>query len=278
MDLVFFTKTRKDMTVDELARFGEQTGLDGFDLAVRPGHPVHPDNVGDALPRAAEQLGQHGLCIAMVTGNFDLLLPDQPAARPLLRAMNAAGVRLLKLGYFKFDPTTQDYWDEVAKTRSALAGWEAMGREHGVKVCYHTHSNRCLGLNAGTLAHLLQGRDPACIGAYLDPCHLLIEGEAFDVAAAILREWLSIVALKDVLLSREPQEPHGRLARTIVPAGHGMVDWTNVFAELRRIGFDGPLSIHCDFEIAASQREPQIRREIDFFRSRLSAAPLASPA
>jgi hypothetical protein len=68
----------------------------------------------------------------MVTGPFDLLRPDHPAAQPIMAAMDAADVRLLKLGYFAFDPVRENYWEAVERTRAALAGWSelaAMQRE-----------------------------------------------------------------------------------------------------------------------------------------------------
>ena len=46
--------------------------------------------------------------------------------------MDAADVRLLKLGYFAFDPVRENYWAAVERTRAALAGWSelaAMQRE-----------------------------------------------------------------------------------------------------------------------------------------------------
>ena len=40
-------------------------------------------------------------------------------------------------------------------------------------------------MNASALAHPLRGFDPRYVGAYLDPCHLCIEGEEFALALAI---------------------------------------------------------------------------------------------
>jgi len=221
-----------------------------------------------------------GLAIPMVTGNFDLLFPDRPNARPLLAAMDQADVRLLKLGYFPFDPLKQDYWQAVDEARAALEGWEGLGREFRVRVCYHTHSHQCLGLNCAALAHLLHDRDPEYIGAYVDPCHLAIEGEDFARGVAMVRDHLSIVALKDVLLERVIRGSHGGQKRSMVPAGRGVVDWTAVFAELQRLGFTGPLTVHGEFlPEKAADPLPPIAEEIRFFRACLrQAAPAAAPA
>lgn len=272
MKLILFSKMLKEKSIAELAELAPQLGLEGYDLCVRPGYPVSPDNAAIELVKAVRLLGERGLVIPMVTGNFDLRWPDHTTAAPLLAAMEEAGVGLLKLGYFGFDPLKQDYWQEVNHIRRALEGWEKLGAKHGVKVCYHTHSHRCMGLNAGMMAHLLHGFDPRHIGAYLDPGHLVVEGEEFAVATAILRDYLSIVALKDVRLDRVEKQGHGSAKADWVEAGQGMVDWTEVFAQLKRIGFAGPLSVHCEFHCPPEQFLDAVQREVQFFKGQRDLA------
>ena len=207
----------------------------------------------------------------MVTGNFDLLHPEHPTAEPILGAMDAADVRYIKLGYFRYDPVIQEYWNEVDTVRRAFEKWEKMGAKHNVKICYHTHSDRHMGLNAGTLAHLIRGFDPRYIGAYLDTGHLVAEGEEFTVACGIVKEHLSLVSLKDFLLSRLVKQGHGSVKRDVVEAGHGMVDWTAVFAELKRLKFSGPMSIHCEFNVPEDGFLAGVEREAAFFRRMLAA-------
>ncbi len=265
MQLVMFSKMLKEKSVDELVEIALDLGIDGYDLAVRTDYAVNPDNCSKALPDAVKRFEAAGLSIPMVTANGDLLMPDHATAEPLLGAMDAADVRRLKLGYFKLDPTTMDYWEEVDSVRRALEGWAKLAEKHNVKVCYHTHSNRCMGLNAGMLAHLVRGFDPAHIGAYLDAGHLVAEGEEFVVAVAIVRSHLSMVALKDFLLYRQEKAGHGSVKRDVVEAGTGMVDWSAVFEELVRIGFDGPLSIHCEFDVPEGEFSTAAAREVAFF-------------
>lgn len=266
MDLVVFSKSLQDKSPEQLLQLAQEFGADGYDLAVRPGYAVNPDNVATALPALVRLLAGEGLSIPMVTAMTDLLEPEQPGVRPLLQAMASAGVPHVKLGYFQFDPVKQDYWAEVERVRGILGRWEKLAREYGVRVCYHTHSHRCLGLNAGTLMHLLSGLDPACIGAYIDAGHLRVEGEEFAVAAAVVRPYLRLVAVKDVLLRRIERADHGAVERTVVQAGQGMVDWSAVFGELRRIDFDGPVSVHCEFQAAPAELLPAMGREVEFFR------------
>lgn len=272
MKLILFSKMLKEKSVEELAELAAEIGLDGYDLAVRPEYPVNPDNAATALPAAARVMRAAGVDIPMLTGNFDLLEPDHPTAEPILGAMDEADVRLVKLGYFKFDPAAMDYWAEVDRVRGIFARWAALAEKHRVKVCYHTHSNRCMGLNAGMLAHLIRDLDPRHFGAYIDTGHLVAEGEEFPVAAAIVREYLSIVSLKDFLLKRQDKENHGSMKPDVVEAGQGMVDWTAVFDELKRIGYSGPGTIHCEFQ--ADDFIAAVKREATFFRGMRERADL----
>jgi sugar phosphate isomerase/epimerase len=267
MKLIVFSKMLQEKSVAELIELAQQHGYDGYDLAVRPGHPVNPDNAATALPQAQAQMEQAGLQIGMVTGNFDLLTADHPLAEPLLAAMDSANVRLLKLGYFRFEPQTMDYWEQVENVRRAFAAWEKLASIYNVKICYHTHSHYCMGLNAAALMHLLRDFDPAYLGAYLDPGHFAVDGEPFDFGLAMAREHLSILSVKDVLIQRVAKNGHGAAKALWVAAGEGIVDWTAVFTELRRIEYDGFLSIHCEYDIEDEEDWfDTFVREVAFFR------------
>lgn len=249
-ELIFFTKLFKTYDINGLANIAHQFGLDGLDLCVRPGYPVSPENALEALPAAVRSLQQGDLCVPMITGSLDLVWPDDPTAAPLLKAMDQAGVRLLKLGYYFWDPFQQDYWTEVERIRRGLEGWQKLAERYGVKICLHTHSLRCMGMNAAGLMHLIQGFDPERIGAFIDPVHFVIEGEEFAVGANITREYLCIASIKDVLLTRREVDGHSSVEYTVVPCGTGMVDFDNMFRALAHFHFQGPLTVHCEFEQA----------------------------
>ena len=275
MQLILFTKMLKEKTVAELAELGVQWGLDGFDLCVRTGYAVNPENAAKALPEAVEYFKSKGLAVPMVTALGSLTSADDETVRPLLAAMDKADVRLLKLGYFLFEPKTLAYLDEVQRIRGLFTKWQALAKEYNVKVCYHTHSDRCMGINASGLMHLLEGFDPKYIGAYLDGAHQLIEGECFDTAAAMARDYLSMVALKDVLITRVEKNGHGAPKTDWVKAGEGMVDWTFIFETLAAEGFDGPVTIHAEFEEYEGAIEDAIAQEVAFFRRLVPKAEAA---
>ena len=152
------------------------------------------------------------------------------------------------------------------RIQKAFKGWQKLAEKYNVRICYHTHSNRCMGLNASMMAYLLRDFDPQYFGAYLDPGHMVVEGEEFALGLAIMREYLQIVGLKDVLKTRMEKGGHGAVQVSWVEAGQGMVDWTTVFSDLKRIGFDGPMSVHCEFEDPEGGPIAGAKREVTFFR------------
>jgi len=267
MQLLLFSKFFPEKNFEELIEIAKDLGLDGYDLAIRPDNVVNPDNVGDALPEAVKAFAGAGLSIPMVSGDFDLLEPDHPTAEPILTAMAKAGVSSLKLGYWTFKPLEDDYWVKVDQIRDCLAGWQELAKQYQVQVCYHTHSGNCMGMNAGMLMHLLRGFDPRYIAAYLDPAHLLLEGESFLSALSMVGDHLSLIGAKDVLLTRNQQNGHGGQQISWVEAGHGMVDWRAVFDGLRQVNFDGPISLHCQFTVADNEFIRAVKRDVAFYRS-----------
>jgi len=279
MQLIVFSKSFKDDAIPELIQRAHDWGFEGYDLAVRPGFVVDPDNVAKKLPQLVKAFEAEGLKLPMITGNFDLLSPSHETAEPILGAMAESGVGLLKLGYWKYNPAKaeRDYWSEVDRHRRTLGRWERVARKHGVKICYHTHSNYCIGLNCAALMHLLRGFDPECIGAYVDTGHMLVEGEAFDLGVAMVRDYLSVVAVKDVLPSREQSNDHGKVKKAWTEAGQGAVDWTFVFETLAGIRFDGPISIHVEYK-KPSRKEflDAAQREVAFFRAKRDAVLAAT--
>src|SRR5262249_47512993 len=104
MRYVYFTKTLESLDIKGLIAFFKEVGLDGADLAVRPKHPVNPDNVAAELPKAVKAFHDQGLVIGLVTAPVTLTDPDSALARKLFEACGKAGVPAIKLGYFPYKP------------------------------------------------------------------------------------------------------------------------------------------------------------------------------
>jgi sugar phosphate isomerase/epimerase len=272
MRYVYFTKTLKDLDVKGLAAFCKEVGLDGVDLAVRPGYPVHPGNALTALPAAARALRDEGLAIGLVSTSTDLIDPQGKAARTLFEACARAGVPAVKIGYFRF----QRPFDDCLKgARARLADFARLAARTKVRVCYHTHSGSYLGNNAACLRLLLLDLDPHDVGAFVDTGHTAVNGGPIRMELDIVRPWLSLLAIKDMLWEKKG----GAWGYHVVPAGAGIVRWPDVAQGVKECGFHGTVSLHGEYEARdLAERQRLAKEELAFLKARLGpVTPRSAP-
>jgi sugar phosphate isomerase/epimerase len=84
-----------------------------------------------------------------------------------------------------------------------------------------------------------------------------------------------MVAIKDFVWEKTRDEWRTRW----VPLGEGMVRWKEFFAMLKKIPFDGPLSLHIEYDPGGSTRAARFenslaaaQRDLAFLRRQLEAA------
>ena len=84
MELIINSKFFAQYSVPELGEKAIELGYDGIDLCVREGHPIHVDNVIEALPKAAEIWRSQGLICPMITAPVNLIDPELTRNRKIL--------------------------------------------------------------------------------------------------------------------------------------------------------------------------------------------------
>jgi sugar phosphate isomerase/epimerase len=263
MRFVYFTKTLQSLDLPGVVDFLRETGLQGADLAVRPGYPVNPDNVQAELPRAVKRFQDAGLSVGLVTAPTSLNDPTSASARTLFEACGKAGVPAIKIGYFPYEGR---YDAAVAEARRRLADFARLADRTGVKACYHTHSGNYLGNNAAGLRQLLQDLDPHHVGAFVDTGHTALNGGPFRMELDILRPWLSLVAVKDMRWERMVK---GWQAQ-IVPAGEGIVRFDDVARGLKESGYNGTISLHGEYEARdLAERKALAKKELTLLKGLL---------
>src|SRR5437879_2090601 len=101
MQAVLFTKLFRGLTLEEIGTTTRDLGFEGTDLLIRSGFQVVP-NEPDAIPAAVRTLQSYGLAVPMATTDI-----SDPAAFPTERIFAncaEAGIRVVRLGYWKYDP------------------------------------------------------------------------------------------------------------------------------------------------------------------------------
>ena len=255
MQIVLNSKFFRTLGVGDLAAKAQELGFDGVDVTVRSGHPVNLENVATALPEAVALWKKQGLVCPLATAPVTLVDPDAPEVEPLYAGCRAAGVPRVKIGFFPFKPG-EDYWALVEVARRALAGFARVGKRYGVQTVYQVHSGPVLGSNCAGLMHLLRGLEPRWVGAYPDFGHMVLDGEDYPMGLAMVREYLSIVAVKDAYHAPQPAGREPPFVPRFVKLGSGAVNWRRALGALKALGFDGAISVHTEYEFD----EPIIRR------------------
>lgn len=247
MHIVLNSKFFHALSVSELAAKARELGFDGIDLIVRPGHPVNPANVKTALPEAVAAWKAVGLICPMATAPVSWTNPDASEVEPLYAGCATAGVPRVKIGFFPFTPG-EDYWTLVDAARKALEGFARVGETWGVQTVYQVHSGPVLGSNCAGLMHLLRGLDPRWVGAYPDLGHMALDGEDYPMGLAMVREYLSIVGIKDAYHAPQPAGSEPPFAPRFVKVGRGAVNWRRALGALKGLGFDGAFSVHTEYD------------------------------
>jgi sugar phosphate isomerase/epimerase len=263
MRYVYFTKLLQGLDIAGQLAFFKEVGLDGADLTVRPGYPVHPENALTELPRAAKAFADQGLLIGLVSTPTDLNDPASRAAQTIFEASAKAGIPAVKIGYF---PYRGNYDAGLAQARKRLAAFAKLAATTGVHVCYHTHSGNYYGANAAALRLLLQDLDPHHVGAFVDTGHIAVGGSPIRLELDLVRPWLSLVAIKDIAWEKQK----GTWRHHVVPAGEGIVRWNEVAQGLKECRFNGTISLHGEYETKdLEERKRLAKQELAFLKSRL---------
>ena len=254
MRFVYFTKTLKGLDVKGLVAFCKEVGLGGADLAVRPGYPVEPANAVTALPAAARVFRDAGLTVGLVTAPTDLTDPEGRAARALFEACAKAEVPAVKIGYFPYRPP---FDARLKEARARLEGFARLAERTKVRACYHTHSGANLGNNAAGLRLLLEGLDPHHVGAFVDTGHTAVNGGPIRMELDVVRPWLSLLAIKDMLWEKGRAGWRSR----VVPAGQGIVRWPEVGQAVKENRFNGTVSLHGEYEVKDLDERKRLAKE-----------------
>jgi sugar phosphate isomerase/epimerase len=262
MKYVYFTKMLKGLDLKGLIAFCKDVGLDGVDLAVRPGYPINPDNMAKALPEAAKMFTGEGLTIGLVTADAGVNDPASKAAKGLFEASAVAGVAAIKIGYF---PYKNDFDADFKDARTKLAGFAKLAEEHKVKASVHTHSGNYIPNNCATLRMLLQDHDAHHVGAFVDTGHTAINGGPFRMEVDMVRPYLSLIAIKDMAWNK------GAKAARVTPAGEGIVHWNEVAQAVKESKFNGTICLHGEYETKdQAERLQKAKDELAFLKKLLA--------
>jgi len=257
------------LTLDQAGDCIADMGFTGVDLTVRRGGYISPEEVLERLPEAIEIFKSKGLNVPMIT--TDITGAYEPYAEETFKTASECGVKFIKLGYWRYGGFGK-IKEQIEKIRdNILKGIYRLSREYGVTAGIHIHSGDYVSADPAVLWMLLQDYDPNYICAYIDPGHMCVEGglSGWKIGMDLLQEHIRMVAVKDFAWFREKDVKTGQMkwkART-VPLGEGLVPWFEVFSFLHKIGFNGPVSVHSEYDLKFEELIRQTREDLNYLRN-----------
>ena len=257
--LCLFSKPLPDMDWRRLAQAAKSVGFGGIDLTVRQGGHVRPERAAEDLPQAVEVIREEGLDVPMIT--TELTSADDPGARAILSTAAELSIPFFKPGYYQYKMVNVRRELEVAASR--FRGLVGLSKQYGIQAGYHNHEE-CIGAPVWDMASVIETLDPKWAGFYFDARHAVAEGGvgAWKIATNLVMPRLKMVAVKDFWWEKTRT---GWAARNC-PLGDGMVDWRYFVKALAAGGFQGPISLHLEYEVAgenSAAREKNILAALD---------------
>jgi sugar phosphate isomerase/epimerase len=266
MNLVMFSKKLGGFDIPEAGRIISELGFDGVDLTVRPGGHISPEDAAVKLPAAVETLRSWELNIPMISTGISS--EDDPFAEEIFGTASNCGIGFLKLGYWHYEGFGKVY-EQLREVRIKAKGLARLASEHGIVAGIHIHSGPYMTATGDLVARILEGMETDNIGAYIDPGHMVLEGgrSGWKLGMDLLRDSTKMVAVKDFGWERATdKDKTWKLVH--MPLSEGMVPWMEVFDYLGETGFDGPVSLHSEYEqLETEEIIEQTSRDLSYIRS-----------
>ena len=249
-----FTKELQSLSYEETAEAARAMEWDGIECPVRPGGHVLPERVADDLPKMAEALEKRNLeLMLMATAIHN---PSEPHTEQVLRTAGQLGIPFYRIGYWGYDDD-RSIAVQLDEIKPQLRDLAQMNQELGICGVFQNHSGgRAVGAPVWDIYELIKDLDPKYLGAHFDIGHATVEGGyAWPLHFRRLKSMIRAVVVKDF---RWRYDSNGRGHAEWCPIGEGMIR-PKFFDMLEASGFDGPITMHFEYEVAGGTPEERMK-------------------
>ena len=270
--ICLFSKHLPSMDWARMAQAVKKLGFGGIDLTVRPGGHVPPERASEDLPKAVAAIRAEGLGVPMIT--TALTSSGDPTAKPILSTAGKLSIPFFKPGYYKY--SFVNVRGELQKAMNDFRTLTEVSKQSGVQCGFHNHEGY-VGAQLWDVAQTIDQLDPKWVGYYFDIRHAVAEGgvAGWKMALNLIAPRIKMIAVKDSYWEKSSKG----WRQVNCPLGQGMVDWKAYFKALRQANFQGPISLHLEYEIpgttTAALEENTLaaaQRDFEFLKTELHEA------
>lgn len=232
-----FGKPLQFLSFDELAEFMAELGLNGVEVAVRPGGHVLPERVAEDLPKLVAALKQRGLEITILTSGINRA--TQPHAEKVLRTAAKLGIKRYRMLWWQYD-LQQPIRPQLDALRPGLQELVALNREVGISGLYQNHSGPdMVGAGLWDIYDLIKDFPPQDLGLAYDIRHAQVEGGlSWPTHFSLVQSHVAAICVKDFVWDNAKVKN--------VPLGQGRVN-AKIMQMVKASKFRGPISLHVEY-------------------------------
>lgn len=254
--LSVFTVATPDLTPHELAEAARDAGLAGIEWRYQDIPPEAKnappyfwgnnrcsiptgwtDRQLDAFRDAAASGGVKSIAVVPY-----LQCGDVAGTRRVLEAAGRLGASFIRLGVHRYD-RSRPFPELFDEQRRYLEQAESLCRQFGIKGLIELH-HVTIAPSASAAYRLLEGFDPAALGALYDPGNMVHEGfENWRLGMEQLGPYLAHVHMKNAAWQVEEDGQGRRWKCDWAPIDQGIVDWAQVVTDLKAVGYEGYIGV-----------------------------------
>lgn len=259
-----FVKFVQSLSYDDLAEKIAAMGFDGIEATIRTNGQIEPERAADEMPELVEALGKHNIEVTIMASSINRV--DQPHAERTLRAAAILGIKRYRLAYYRYDPK-RSVTKQLRELKPIVKDLAAMNHDLGLTGIYQNHAGaNVVGGTVWDLHELFGGIAPEDMAIAFDIRHATAEaGLSWPVLFNVAAERLGAVYVKDFVWGdKRPKN---------VPLGEGRVDKT-FFNHVKRVGFNGPISLHVEYlgEAGVAENLVALKNDLATLRGWLAEA------
>lgn len=241
--LLVFSKPFQQLGAVATADLVAKIGWDGIECPVRKGGQIEPGDAAEKLPRFMDEFHKRNLDIPVIV--TDITAAHQAHAKEVLQAAAKAGVKQVRLGFWKYD-YSRPILPQVSQVSKDLKAIGELCGELGLRAGVENHSGATMfGAPIWDIVTALRESGAEHVGIFFDIGHATIEGGmSWPVQAKLAQPYFTTIYVKDFIWAKEKDKWRMRW----VPLGQGMVD-KGFFKTLLAGGYVGPICQHHEYKL-----------------------------